>query len=46
MKYIKFYIRYYRENFYVYENGVYKKNSPLIQQTILSIHKNIKKHLR
>lgn len=42
----KLYIRYYRENFYVYQNGVYKKNLPLIEQTILSIDKNIKKHLR
>ncbi len=42
----KIYIKFYRENFYVYENGVYHKNKTLIEQTILSIKRNAKKHLR
>ncbi len=39
-------IKFYRENFYVYENGVYRKNKPLIEKNILSINRNIKRHLR
>lgn len=39
-------IKYYNENFYVYENGVYVQNLPLIEETILSINPNIKKSQR
>lgn len=42
----RLHIKYYRENFYVYEEGVYLKNLPLIEKTILSIKKNAKKNLR
>lgn len=40
------YIKFYNENFYVFENGVYKKDLPLIEQYILEIKKNAKKSLR
>lgn len=39
-------IRYYHENFYVYENGVYRPNLHAIESEILSIKKYAKKHLR
>lgn len=39
-------IKYYNENFYVYENGVYHKNLPAIEKCILTLNRNVKKHLR
>lgn len=42
----KMHIKFYKENFYVYENGVYHKNKTLIEQAILSIKRNAKKYLR
>lgn len=40
------YIKYYRERYYVYDNGVYHQNLPLIERTILSININLNKHKR
>lgn len=39
-------IRFYNENFYVYENGVYKVNLPKIEACIVKINKNKKKSVR
>jgi len=39
-------IRFYNENFYVYENGVYKINLPRIESCIVEINKNKKKYVR
>lgn len=39
-------IRYYKGNFYVYENGVYKEGLAKIEKCILGIDKNIKKNSR
>ena len=39
-------IRFYNENFYVYENGVYKINLPRIESCIVKINKNKKKFVR
>ena len=40
------YIYYYKENFYIYDNGVYKRNLPKIEQCILEIEPSAKSHLR
>ncbi len=39
-------IKYYAENFYVYENGVYKQNELAVERKILEIKRNAKKNLR
>ena len=39
-------IKYYNQNFYVYENGVYQEGLTKIEQCIISIDKNIKKSIR
>lgn len=40
------YIKYYKENFYVYDSGVYKEGKSKIEKCIISIDKNIKKNVR
>ena len=40
------YIYYFKENFYIYENGVYKRNLPKIEQCILEIEPSAKSYLR
>lgn len=42
----RLHIKYYNEEFYVYENGVYKRNRPLIEQEILKIEPSAKSYLR
>lgn len=42
----KIHIKYYKESFYVYENGVYRRNQVAIEKAILSINRNAKKHLQ
>ena len=42
----KLYIKYYNENFYVYDNGVYKQNLEAIEQCILDIDKNVKQSMQ
>ena len=42
----RIHIRYYNEDFYVYKNGVYRRNRPLIEQEILKIEPNAKSYLR
>lgn len=39
-------IIYYNENFYVYNNGVYKPNLPIVEQAILKTDINANSHLR
>ena len=42
----KYYIFYYHADFYVYENGVYRRNRNLIEKAIIEINPNAKKSLR
>ncbi len=39
-------IKFYNENFYIYENGLYKINLPKIESCIIEINKNKKKAIR
>lgn len=39
-------IRYYRDKFYVFSNGVYKSNLQLIEHTMVNINNNLKKSER
>lgn len=39
-------IKYYRKDFYVYNNGVYRPNLNLIENIILDINQNLKQHFR
>ena len=40
------YIKYYKEDFYVYDGGVYRRNKPLIEREIIKTRKNCKKNFR
>ena len=40
------YIKFYKGNYYVYENGVYKEGLDKIEKCMLKIDKNIKKNMR
>lgn len=42
----QYYIKYYHEGFYVYDNGVYKKNVNIIEKAIQALNINAKKTLR
>lgn len=42
----RLYIKYYNENFYVYEDGVYRQNLQAVEQCILDIDKNTKKAMQ
>lgn len=42
----KIHIRFYKESFYVYNNGVYRENELAIEKEILSINPNAKKSLQ
>ena len=42
----RLYIKYYNENFYVYDNGVYRVNLPAIEKCIQEIDKNAKKTMQ